>query len=125
MSFISTSNLNSLSLMSKNFENNQNIPVKYTCQNQNISPDLYWSNVPESTKSFVLILEDPDAPKKAWTHWIIFNINKDINNLNENFSRNLTNPNIKQGKNDFGNNRYDGPCPPENETHRYFLNFML
>ncbi len=121
MSSILANNLNSLSLMSKNFENNQNIPIKYTCQGENISPNLYWSNVPENTKSFAIILEDPDAAKKVWTHWIIFNIDKEINNLQENFSANLMSSHIKQGKNDFENNRYDGSCPPENETHRYFF----
>ena len=63
-----------MKLTSQAFAEGQPIPVKYTCQGQNISPPLAWTNVPAGTKSLALICEDPDAPRGTWTHWVIYNL---------------------------------------------------
>lgn len=103
------------------FTDNGNIAVKYTCDGADVSPPLAWSDPPEGTKSFALILDDPDAPSKTWVHWLLYNIPGDARALKENL------PNHKQladgsfqGINDFKNYGYDGPCPPGG-THGYRL----
>ena len=70
-------------LQSKAFKNNQSIPVKYSCDGENISPPLHWSNPPNNTRSFVLVMDDPDAPHGTWDHWIIYNIPKESRELSE------------------------------------------
>jgi Raf kinase inhibitor-like YbhB/YbcL family protein len=101
-------------LSSTAFAHNERIPSKYTCDGENISPDLSWKNVPEGTKSFALIVDDPDAPAKVWVHWIVFNISSAITHLEENATTN----NFMTGLNDFKTQNYGGPCPPSG-THRY------
>jgi hypothetical protein len=104
-----------LELTSSAFENNKNIPSKYTCDGINISPPLEWQNIPENTKTFSLIIEDPDAPVKTWIHWVVFNIPSKITNFDENIDASSFN----QGATDFDARRdYGGPCPPSG-THSY------
>lgn len=104
------------------FQNGGFIPKKYTCEGNNISPSISWYKIPKSTKSFVLIMDDPDAPMGTFTHWIVYDIPANVNSLREGFSRSPNLPNgIKQGINDFGKIGYDGPCPPKHQTHRYFI----
>ncbi len=106
----------SLQLTSDAFTNGQSIPAKYSCKGKNISPALAWNEPPAGTKSFALIVDDPDAPMGTWVHWVLFNIPAETRSLQEN-----ANPNaISAGKNSSGNMRYDGPCPPSG-THRYFF----
>lgn len=94
------------------------IPSKYTCDGKDISPPLSWQNTPQGTKSFVLIVDDPDAPAGNWIHWIIFNISETTHELSENL---CSLPNgAKQGENSWGKSTYGGPCPPTGE-HRYFF----
>ncbi len=95
------------------FENNQNIPVKYTCDGQDINPLLYIKGLPNETKSLVLIMDDPDAPIGVWDHWVIWNI-PFINIIEEN-----TVPG-EEGLNSWNRKKYGGPCPPSG-THRYFF----
>ncbi|MFC1808924.1 YbhB/YbcL family Raf kinase inhibitor-like protein [Candidatus Omnitrophota bacterium] len=102
-----------LQIESMAFKNNEFIPTKYTRFGENINPPLRISNIPDATKSLVLIVDDPDAPSKTWVHWVVFNI--PVVDVIEEKSA----PGI-QGKNDFGNNQYDGPQPPSG-THRYFF----
>ena len=104
------------------FQHGGFIPKKYTCEGQNISPSVSWYRIPNSAKSFVLIMDDPDAPMGTFTHWIVYDIPANINSLDEGVpkSSNLSNG-IKQGTNDFGKVGYDGPCPPRHQTHRYFI----
>ncbi|MGB6977256.1 MAG: YbhB/YbcL family Raf kinase inhibitor-like protein [Gammaproteobacteria bacterium] len=101
------------------WESNGSIPKQYTCDGTNISPSLTWHNPPVGTKSFILIMDDPDAPAGTWTHWVLFNIPADIHSFPENLHQ------LPQGtlsvKNSAGHARYDGPCPPDRE-HRYFFN---
>ncbi len=110
-----------LEIKSPAFENNKLIPKQYTCNGINISPPLFWSKIPVTTKSLALISDDPDAPMGTWVHWIIYNMPPISKGLQEgvlplqNFSHDT-----KQGLNDFNKIGYGGPCPPSG-THRYFF----
>ncbi len=106
----------SLELTSDAFANGQSIPVKYSCNGKNISPALAWNEPPASTQSFVLIVDDPDAPMGTWVHWVLFNIPDSTRSLQENTDTSA----MSAGKNSSGNIHYDGPCPPSG-THRYFF----
>ncbi len=108
-------------LTSNSFTSNGLIPVKYTCDGENISPELHWQNAPANTKSFVLISDDPDAPMGTWVHWVLFNIPATISKIEENIppAKNVLGG-ATQGINDFGKYGYGGPCPPSG-THRYFF----
>lgn len=113
----------SFELTSRAFVNGQAIPKQYTCVGRNVSPPLTWTHPPEGTKSFVLIVDDPDAPMGTWVHWIVFNIPAEISDLEEDLTimNKRIDPNaIHVGKNSYGSMRYQGPCPP-NGTHRYFF----
>jgi len=105
-----------LTLQSSAFADNSEIPKKFGCQGEDISPPLSWQNTHSQTKSYVLIVDDPDAPAGTWVHWVLFNISPDINNLDEN----ATAQNAISGKNSWGTQGYRGPCPPSG-THRYFF----
>ncbi|MEM0158289.1 MAG: YbhB/YbcL family Raf kinase inhibitor-like protein [Thermoplasmataceae archaeon] len=95
---------------------------KYTCDGQDISPEITWSEPPSSTKSFILIMEDPDAPRGTFVHWVIYNIKPDVTALHENIEKGETTPEgYSQGVNDFGKIGYGGPCPPGSQIHRYFF----
>jgi Raf kinase inhibitor-like YbhB/YbcL family protein len=97
------------------------IPTKYTCDGDNLSPDLRWSDIPPNTKSLALICEDPDAPSGTFTHWILFDIPPTVTELPEGVSAadRLANGAV-QGQNDFKRIGYGGPCPPPNDSeHRY------
>ncbi len=108
----------SLQLTSDAFTNGQSIPVKYSCRGNNISPALAWNEPPADTKSFALIVDDPDAPGGTWVHWVLFNIPADTRSLPENLPAGGNT--LSVGKNSSGNTQYDGPCPPSG-THRYFF----
>lgn len=104
------------------FKNGSYIPKKYTCAGKDISPHFLWRDIPSGTKSLVLICDDPDAPFKTWVHWVIFNIPADVRELPEGVSsQELKVKGIIQGRNDFGNIGYGGPCPPPGKPHRYFF----
>ncbi len=107
-----------MKLTSPAFQNNQEIPSKYTCDGSNISPPLEISEVPIEAKSLVLIMDDPDAIKpanKVWDHWIIFNIPPTTNKIEEGKE-----PIGVHGKGTSNNLKYQGPCPPD-ATHRYYF----
>lgn len=110
-------------LTSYAFRNLESIPALYTCEGVDISPPLEWSGAPELTKSFVLIVQDPDAPDpnhplRVWTHWVLYNIPATITFLNEGFSK-LPQA-ARVGLNDWRHLSWNGPCPPVGE-HRYFF----
>lgn len=115
-----------LEITSPAFKNNENVPVRYTCQGEDISPALQWSGAPNQTKSFVLIVDDPDAPSGDWVHWLVYGIPAQINSFRENesqlitFEKSITNT-IKQGRNSGEEVAYGGPCPPPGKPHRYFF----
>ncbi len=102
------------SLTSPAFSKNSMIPVEFTCNGADKSPPLFWSALPEKTKSLALVVEDPDAPSGSWTHWILFNISPSITNL----EINSTPEGALQALNSWGNAKYQGPCPPLG-AHRY------
>jgi Raf kinase inhibitor-like YbhB/YbcL family protein len=96
------------------------LPDIYTCKGASESPEVMWSSVPDSTKSLVLILDDPDAPNGRFTHWIVFNIPPD----SEGIPRAQPNSKVlangaQQGQNSGGSRSYYPPCPPIGTTHRY------
>lgn len=111
-----------MQLTSAAFKNNESIPEQYTCEGKNISPPLAWSGAPAGTRSFVLIVDDPDAPHGVWTHWVVFDLPADTTALAEDTpkSQSITGD-AKQGTNDFKQVGYGGPCPPPGKPHRYFF----
>ncbi|MBC7119287.1 MAG: YbhB/YbcL family Raf kinase inhibitor-like protein [Methanobacteriaceae archaeon] len=110
-----------MKIRSTAFNDGERIPKKYTCDGEDISPPLIWEDIPEGTVTLALISDDPDAPSKTWTHWLIFNIPPELNGLPESVEKvgELENG-IMQGFNDFGRIGYGGPCPPFG-VHRYFF----
>jgi len=102
-----------MKIISKEFSEQGKIPKKFTCQGQDISPQLTIENIPQDAKSLALIVDDPDAPMGTWVHWVVFNI-KPKDKIAEGEIPGT------QGINDFGKLNYGGPCPPSG-THRYFF----
>lgn len=109
-----------LSLSSTVFQSGQTIPAQYTCEGENISPPLSWIGMPRETETLVLIFDDPDAPNGTFCHWVLYNIPKDMTELPGNISQNLPDR-VMQGRNSYGNARYDGPCPPMGSEHTYYF----
>jgi Raf kinase inhibitor-like YbhB/YbcL family protein len=105
-----------MKISSKDFKPEGMIPSQFTCDGKDISPHLVWEDVPEGTKSFALIVDDPDAPMGTWVHWLVCNISP---NLREIPSGTVPSGAV-QVKNDFGRLNYGGPCPPRG-IHRYFF----
>jgi hypothetical protein len=104
-------------IKSSAFKESENIPPKFTCDGENVSPELSWSDFLEGTKTFALIVDDPDAPGGTFVHWVVYNIPSNITSLPEG----ITLPEgSEQGVNHFGDNNYGGPCPPSG-THRYYF----
>ena len=109
-----------LSLSSPAFSDNRQIPAKYTCYGEDISPELDWADVPAATKSLVLIFDDPDSTVGLLNHWIVFNIGPDVTQLLEDAAgRSQLPPGALQGKNGLGVIGYVGPCPPNEPPHHY------
>ena len=107
--------MNNLKITSVAFKHNGDIPAKYTCQGDNISPPLKVENIPANAATLALITDDPDAPRGVWVHWVMWNIPL-INLIDED----SVPEGAVQGVTDFGNNNYGGPCPPSGK-HRYFF----
>lgn len=109
-----------MSLSSPAFQEGGSIPVKYTGDGQNISPPLQWGEPTQQTKTLALIVDDPDAPVRVFTHWVLFNIPADVHQLAEGIPAQETLENgALQGKNDFGQIGYGGPAPPSGSVHHY------
>ncbi len=107
---------------SRAFREGEIIPVRYTCDGADLSPPISWSGVPEGVKSFVIIMDDPDAPIGTFTHWVVYDIPADVRELEEGLPKVELIETIKQGMNDFGYVGYGGPCPPKGHGyHRYFF----
>ena len=97
------------------------IPQKYSCDGEDISPPMQWTDPPEGTMSFALIADDPDAPVGTWVHWVLYNIPADARSLPEAFPSDADLPDgSKNGENSWPRLGYGGPCPPGG-THRYFF----
>ncbi len=111
-------------LSSSAFRHQSSIPSRYTCDSDDVSPPLAWTDVPNDTKSFVLIVDDPDAPdpaapKRVYVHWVIYDIPASARALPESATAKTLPAGSREGKNDFGHTHYGGPCPPIGR-HRYF-----
>jgi Raf kinase inhibitor-like YbhB/YbcL family protein len=117
--FVGIFNMNaasSISITSPFFQGGGDIPAKFTCNGTNVSPELQITTVPNEAKSLVLIVDDPDAPRGLFTHWIVWNIDPKTTRIAENSAPTAG----VQGTNDFGKRNYGGPCPPSG-THRYLF----
>jgi Raf kinase inhibitor-like YbhB/YbcL family protein len=96
------------------------IPKKFTCDGTDLSPALAWTDPPNDTESFALIMDDPDAPAGTWVHWVLYNLPPDASGLPEGVPKDQSLSNgARQGRNDFGKIGYNGPCPPRGSAHRY------
>ena len=101
------------------FDNATVIPRRHTCEGDDLAPALSWSGEPAGTKSFALILDDPDAPVGAWNHWLLWDIPAERHSLAPGFKPGETG---QSGANDFGRPGYGGPCPPRGHgPHRYYF----
>ena len=112
-------------LKSTVFEHNQKIPIEYTCDDKNMSPPLYWTEVPQGTKSFVLLCTDPDAPSGEWVHWVVYDIPAHITSFAE--GEDIKKYGAKNGETSWGEQKkgYGGPCPPSGEHHYFFTLYAL
>lgn len=103
-----------MQILSVMFQENEFIPMQYTCEGENINPPLLFLDVPQEAKSLVLIVDDPDAVSGLFTHWIVFNIPPDTNNIGEN----STPPGV-EATTSYGKPGWGGPCPPNEPVHHY------
>ncbi len=112
-----------MQLISSAFDNEERIPVRYTCEGENISPALSWEGVPENAETMALVVDDPDAPSGTFTHWVLYNLPLIPSQLEERESlSDRLSEGLREGFNDFGRQGYGGPCPPRGHgDHRYFF----
>ena len=110
-----------MKLTSSAFEQNQPIPAQYTCDGVNHHPSLTFSQVPEEAQSLALVVEDPDAPTKVFTHWLLYDLPPSTQGIPE---REMPSSGTI-GVNDFGTRGYKGPCPPSGMHHYVFKLFAL
>jgi len=103
----------SLKVTSPAFSEGEKIPAKYTCDGENVNPELDIEGIPDGTKSLAIIVDDPDAPRGDWVHWVVFNILPTAK-IEEDSTPGT------EGMNDFKKTSYGGPCPPSG-SHRYFF----
>lgn len=111
-------------LSSTAFAPNGAIPVQYTCDGKDVSPPLAWTDPPAGTRSFALVVDDPDAPdpkspKMIWVHWVLYNIPPEAQELHEASVKRELPKGTLEGLNDWKRTGYGGPCPPVGR-HRYF-----
>ena len=114
-----------LKITSSVFQPGGSIPSRHTCEGQDVSPPLSWSGAPANTKTFALIVDDPDAPdpakpQRVYVHWVVYNLPATATALPENAAKAALPKGAVQGKNDWGKAEYGGPCPPIGR-HRYFF----
>ncbi len=123
MAVLMAENVFALELSSTAFNDGGAIPVKYTCDGANVSPPLAWKDVPEGTKSFVLIVDDPDAPARLWTQWVMHNIPANTSSFPENVQQ-LPDGTVV-GDNSWLKSEYGGPCPGNDQHHYHFKLYAL
>jgi Raf kinase inhibitor-like YbhB/YbcL family protein len=114
-----------MELTSSAFQQGGEIPSYFTSEGENVSPELSWRDAPAQTRSFALIVHDPDAPKPGgFTHWVLYNVSPDIGHIEEKVPLEEQVSGLgMQGKNDSGKIGYTGPAPPSG-THRYFFHLF-
>jgi hypothetical protein len=104
------------------FQDAGNVPRRYTCDGEDISPELHWDELPPETKSVALICDDPDAPGGDWVHWLLYSLPSQATMLPAGVPMRATLADgARHGKNDFRRLGYGGPCPPPGKPHRYFF----
>lgn len=106
-------------LSSDAFSDGETIPKRFTCDDENLSPPLRWSGLPDGTRALALVCDDPDAPRGTWVHWVLYSSRSDANSFEEGFSSAASGGAVREGINDFGDMGYGGPCPPPGKPHRY------
>lgn len=106
-----------MELSSPAFDPGQDLPVRHTCEGEDVPPPLRWSQSPTGTRSLALICDDPDAPSGDWVHWVVYALPPDLLGLDEGSLPRAA----VLGTNDFGKARYNGPCPPRGGPHRYYF----
>jgi len=105
-----------MELTSSAFAERQPIPRRHSCEGEDLSPPLSWTDVPDGTSALALIVDDPDAPGGTFTHWLAWGIDPGSDGLGEGEAAPV------EGRNDFGETGYRGPCPPPGHgPHRYFF----
>jgi Raf kinase inhibitor-like YbhB/YbcL family protein len=119
-----------LSLTSPAFAEGGDIPTRYTCEGQDVSPPLAWSEPPSGTKSLALIVDDPDAPdpkapKMTWVHWVLYNLPPTAGQLAEAVERKALPTGTREGLNDWKRTGYGGPCPAVGRHKLYALDTVL
>ena len=107
-----------LSLTSPAFSPGGAIPTRYTCEGDDSSPALRWSDAAAGTRSFALVCADPDAPGRTFYHWAIYDLPANVSSLPEHYPPE-TRGRVRQAINDFGRRGYGGPCPPSGPPHHY------
>jgi len=114
--------MQNISISTEAFKAGENIPSEYTCDGKNVSPALSWSSIPAGAKTIALIMDDPDAPRGTFVHWVLYNIPSTTQELPKGVPRNekLADGSL-QGMTDFGRAGYGGPCPPPGKSHRYYF----
>jgi Raf kinase inhibitor-like YbhB/YbcL family protein len=111
-----------ITITSAAFAANDQIPREFTCDGTNISPPIAWSNVPANTKSIAILVEDPDAPKAPYTHWVVTGIPPSVTSLPAGAQ---LPEGAAAGKNDAERLGYTGPCPPDGRHHYHFHVYAL
>jgi Raf kinase inhibitor-like YbhB/YbcL family protein len=116
------SNGTGIVVLSDGFTSGGTIPQQFTCLGQNISPAFLWSAIPAGTQSMAILMQDLDAPRPGFTHWIVYNIPPASREIPGNITTEPFLPDGSiQGKNDAGKIGYTGPCPPAGKPHRYVI----
>lgn len=115
-----------MKLTSEDFKTGQSIPRKLTCEGEDSSPQLAWTDVPPKTQSFALIMDDPDAPAGTWVHWVLYDIPGGGRSLAAGIAEKDVLPDgtkhgASWGVDSFERAGYGGPCPPPGKPHRYFF----
>lgn len=105
-----------MKMTSPDFQQSQPIPGKFSCDGEDINPNLQIEGVPPEAKSLALVVDDPDAPVGLWVHWVLWNIDPATTQIKQS----SVPPGAQQGVNSWKRNNYGGPCPPSG-THRYFF----
>lgn len=114
----------SLALESPAFKDGERIPKVHTCDGADLSPALRWSGAPAKTRSFALIMDDPDAPVGTWVHWVVYDLPASCAGLPEGVAKKDAGPDgarqgASWGVDEFSRAGYGGPCPPPGAPHRY------
>jgi Raf kinase inhibitor-like YbhB/YbcL family protein len=116
----------SFSISSPAFTDGGKLPKKYSCNGDDVSPPLTISGAPEGTKSFVLIMDDPDAPSGTWIHWVVYNLPGTTTEIAENAPKKHTwDDGTMQGRNSWSDANYGGACPPDGQHRYYFKVYAL